>query len=183
MLNGHIIHFQSKRQKSVALSSCEAETIAATSVLSEAVLLQSLLGRILGIEPKLVLCSDSSSSRQLIARKGLGKLDISMLICWIQKIKGLNIKAIAGKGNPADLGTKSLTKDKIRKYVTCLGYVGNFLDQAEGHVKVQRAITSEQSKFDATQVERIVRLVFTAVLVGLGEALSDGRSDDWQGDD
>ena len=95
------------------------ETIAATSILSEAVFLKSLLERILGIEPKLVLYSDSSSSRQLIARKGLGNarhLDVDLL--WIQKITGLNIKAIAGKDNPADLGTKSLTKDKIRKYMT-----------------------------------------------------------------
>ena len=29
MVNGNLVHFQSKRQKSVALSSCEAETIAA----------------------------------------------------------------------------------------------------------------------------------------------------------
>ena len=47
-------------------------------------------------------------------------------------------------------------------------------------LKVQRAETGKQSKFNATQVERIVRLVTTAVLVGLGEALSDGHSDDWQ---
>ena len=33
MLNGNLIHFQSKRQKSISLSSCEAETIAAASIL------------------------------------------------------------------------------------------------------------------------------------------------------
>ena len=37
MLNGNLFRFQFKRQKCVALSSCEAETIAATSILSEAV--------------------------------------------------------------------------------------------------------------------------------------------------
>ena len=45
MLNGNLIHFQSKRQKSIALSSCEAETIAATSILSEGVFLKALLTR------------------------------------------------------------------------------------------------------------------------------------------
>ena len=87
MVNGNLVHFQSKRQKSVALSSCEAETIAATSILSEGVFLKGLLERILGVEPRLVLFSDSSSSRQLIARKGLGKarhLDVDLL--WIQRI-------------------------------------------------------------------------------------------------
>ena len=75
MVNGNLVRFQSKRQKSVALSSCEAETIAATSILSEAVFLKGLLERILGVEPKLVMYSDSSSSRQLIARKKNGKPD------------------------------------------------------------------------------------------------------------
>ena len=82
MVNGNLVHFQSKRQKSVALSSCEAETIAATSILSEGVFLKGLLERILGVEPRLVLFSDSSSSRQLIARKGLGKarhLEVDLL--------------------------------------------------------------------------------------------------------
>ena len=51
MVNGNLVNFQSKRQKSVALSSCKAETIAATSILSEAVFLKGLLERILGIEP------------------------------------------------------------------------------------------------------------------------------------
>ena len=88
MLNGNLIHFQSKRQKCVSLSSCEAETVAATSILSEAAFLRSLLMRILGKEPRMILYSDSSSSRQLIARKGLGKarhLDVDLL--WIQRIE------------------------------------------------------------------------------------------------
>ena len=126
--------FQSKRQKSVALSSCEAETIAATSILSEGVFLKGLLERILGVEPRLVLFSDSSSSRQLIARRGLslGKarhLDVDLL--WIQRIPKLIIKAIKGKDNPSDLGTKSLTRDKIKKYMVTLGYVGEYLEQVQ----------------------------------------------------
>ena len=156
MLNGSIIHFQSK-EKSVALSSCEAETIAATSIFSDAVFLKSLQERILGVEPKLVLYSDSRISRQLIAKKGLSKaerLDVDLL--WIQKTQGLAIKAIAGQDNPADLGTRSLARDKIRKYMTCLGYVGDYLDQVEEQAKVKGTKTDKQSKFDATQTERIV---------------------------
>ena len=73
MLNGNLIHFQFKRQKCVALSSCAVETIAATSMMSEAVFLKGLLTSVLGQEPRMILYSDSSSSRQLIARNGLGK--------------------------------------------------------------------------------------------------------------
>ena len=130
MLHANLIHFQSTRQKRVAPSSCKAETIAATFILSEAVFLKGLLERILRQKPKLVMCSDSSSSKQLIARKGLGKarhLDVDLL--WIQRIKGLVIKATTGKDNPTDLGTKSLSREKIRKFMTTIGYIGDYPDQ------------------------------------------------------
>ena len=39
------------------------------------------------------------------------------------------INAIKGKDNTADLGTKSLSRDKIRKYMTTIGYIGDYLDQ------------------------------------------------------
>ena len=162
MVTGNLVHFQSKRQKSVALSSCEAEAIAATSILSEAVFLKGLLERILGIEPKLVMYSDSRSSRQLIARKGLGKarhLDVDLL--WIQRIKGfkgLVIKAIKGKGNPADLGIKSLSRDKIRKYMVTIGYIGDYLDQEvqEEEVKVRRASARKRS-FDEAKIQGLFK--------------------------
>ena len=41
------------------------------------------------------------------------------------------IKPIKGKDNPADLGTKSLTRDKIRKYMVTIGYVGDYLEEGE----------------------------------------------------
>ena len=174
MVNGNLVHFQSKRQKSVALSSCEAETIAATSILSEGVFLKGLLERILGVEPRLVLFSDSSSSRQLIARKGLGKarhLDVDLL--WIQRIPKLIIKAIKGKDNPSDLGTKSLTRDKIKKYMTTLGYVGEYLDQEAQEVQeeeVRRASSRSKMSFDEKTITRMIQAVTTAVLISLAEA-------------
>ena len=100
-----------------------------------------MLERILGVEPKLVMYSDSISSRQLIAPKGLGKvrhLDVDLL--WIQRINCLVIKAIKGKDNPADLGTKSLR-------------------------------TSERKgRFDEAKVSRIIQAASTAILISLGEA-------------
>ena len=174
MVNGNLVHFQSKRQKSVALSSCEAETIAATSILSEGVFLKGLLERILGVEPRLVLFSDSSSSRQLIARKGLGKarhLDVDLL--WIQRIPKLIIKAIKGKDNPSDLGTKSLTRDKIKKYMVTLGYVGEYLDQEAREVQeeeVRKVSSRSKMSFDEKTVTRMIQAVTTAVLISLAEA-------------
>ena len=188
MLNGNLIHFQSKRQKSIALSSCEAETIAATSILSEGVFLKALLTRILGKEPKMVMYSDSSSSRQLIARKGLGKarhLDVDLL--WIQSIPRLIIKAVKGKDNPADLGTKSLSKDKIRKYMTSLGYVGEFVDQeeVERNVQVRRTNGNGRSgngrRMNDERLAKIIQAVTMAVLIGMGEAKKAKKEDQGPG--
>ena len=135
-VNGNMVHFQSRRQRSVSLASCESETIAAVSVMSEGIFLQKLIARITGIEPEVRLYIDSSSSRQLISRKGLGKarhLDVSLL--WVQKMKNVLVKAIKGVDNPADLGTKALSRDKIRKYLRTLGYKGDFLDEEEQQVR------------------------------------------------
>ena len=117
----------------------------------------------------LVMYSDSSSSRQLFARKGLGKarhLDVGL---WIQGIKGLVIKAIKGKDSPADLGTKSLSRDKIRKYMTTIGYIGDYLDQQLRDRREEvRSMTHHW--MDEVKLERIIPAVTTAVLIGMGEA-------------
>ena len=135
-VNGNIVHFQSKRQRSVSRSSCESEAVAAVSIMSEGVFLQKLIERITGIAPEVRLYIDLSSSRQLISRKGLGKarhLDVSLL--WIQKMKHVLVKAIKGVDNPADLGTKALSQDKIKKYVKALGYRGDFVDEPDNQVR------------------------------------------------
>ena len=131
-VNGNMIHFQSKRQRSISLSSCESETIAAVSIMSEGIFIKRLIERMTGIEPEVRLYIDSSSSRQLISRKGLGKarhLDVNLL--WIQKMKNVMVKPIKGTENPADLGTKALSRDKIRKYMKALGYKGEFIEEEE----------------------------------------------------
>ena len=164
LLNGNMIHFQSKRQRNVSLSSCEAETVASTGILSEAVFLRELFKRILGIEPKLILFSDSSSSRQLIARKGLGRarhMDVNLL--WIHKIRGLEIKAMKGTENPADLGTKALTKEKIRKYMVILGY-----KTEEGEVETWNQKKKGKSVSGA-MVQKFARIVTMVLMCEVGE--------------
>ena len=163
-LNGNMIHFQSKRQRNISLSSCEAETVTSTGILSGAIFLRELLKRILGIEPKLRLFSDSSSSRQLIARKGLGRarhMDVNLL--WVQKVRGLEIKAIKGTENPADLGTKALTKEEIRKYVLILGY-----EVEEGSEEIQPKAMNGKP-ISSKMVKRIARIVTMVLMCDVGE--------------
>ena len=60
-VNGNMIHFQSKRQRSISLSSCESETIAAVSIMREGIFIKKLIERITWIEPEVRLYIDSSS--------------------------------------------------------------------------------------------------------------------------
>ena len=46
-------------------------------------------------------------------------------------MKNVIVKPIKGTENPADLGTKALSRDKIRKYMKALGYKGEFVEEEE----------------------------------------------------
>ena len=173
-VNGNMVHFQSKRQRSVSLSSCESETIAAVSIMSEGIFLQKLIARISGIEPEVRLYIDSSSSRQLISRKGLGKarhLDVSLL--WIQKMKNVLVKAIKGVDNPADLGTKALSRDKIRKYLRTLGYKGDFLDEEEHQV---RRMKKGMKTVSVSMIAKIVAVLMSEGICVEGAFAVKGQS-------
>ena len=85
-----------------------------------------------------------------------------MLICY------------GGKNNPANLGTKSLTRDKIRKYMTTICYIGEYLDMVEGQemVEVEGEVRMARGRrVDEERIRRIIQAVTMAVLVGLGEAV------------
>ena len=121
--------------------------------MSEGIFIKKLIGRITGIEPEVRLYIDSSSSRQLTSRKGLGKarhLDVNLL--WIQKMKNVIVKPIKGTENPADLGTKALSRDKIRKYMKALGYKGEFVEEEES----QPRKTAQAKSISVGMIAKIV---------------------------
>ena len=124
-VNGNLVYFHARKQKAIALSSCESELVAAVGGLSEGVFLQNLLERVLLLKPKMVIHMDSSSARAVLSKKGLGRTrHIQAGLLWVQRLPletGLLIKAIAGKENPADVGTKALSRNQV---VKCLEKIG-----------------------------------------------------------
>ena len=93
------------------------------------------------------------------------------------------IKAIKGKDKPADLGTKSLSRDKIRKYMVTIGYIGDYLYQElqEEAVEVRRSKVSMKKSFDERTVTRIIQAVATAVLISLSEACKGSKVKEEEG--
>ena len=71
-------------------------------------------------------------------------MDVNLL--WIQKLKDVLVKAIKGTENPADLGTKALSRDKIAKYLRILGYRGDFVvEQDEEATSRARKVKTMQT--------------------------------------
>ena len=99
-------HAWARTQPVVALSNCKAELLAASVAVQEGKLIQSILGE-LRIVTKLVVLCDSSSARQLIAKRDLGRLKhLQTRELWLQdelKADGISIQPVSSLDNIASI--------------------------------------------------------------------------------
>ena len=110
-------------QKSITLSSGEAELVAAVKTCTELIGVTQLVedwGR--QVEGQVYV--DSSAAIGVAHRKGNGKLrHVKVCLLWIQeKVEEgeVDIKKIDGEQNPADLLTKNVNAAKIERYMTTI---------------------------------------------------------------
>ena len=123
-LDGNLMESYVRGQKSIALSSGESEYVCVmVGGCSEGLLLKHCWKFICGEECRLVCRSDSSAARSLATRLGIGRTrHIEANLVWLQQKvaeKALMITPIPTELNPADIGTKSLSKARLLglKYV------------------------------------------------------------------
>ena len=166
-VNGQMVHFQSRRQRSVTLSSMEAELMAGIAGAAEGKFLKNLIWKITGQRPELVLRMDSSSALALLKKRGLGKArHISTQSLWLQQQvndQQLKIAKIAGTINPADIGTKPLTKTKVVKALTKIGVVTGTQDDNERYVNQVSQILDRSMENKVSQ--SVIRMVIANLLV------------------
>lgn len=121
LLYGACLKTWSTTQLVRAISSGEAEYYAALKGASMALGFRSMAAD-LGENVKIVLRSDSSAALGIGGRQGLGKLRrLETGFLWLQDMslqKKLSVKKVKGTDNPADLGTKHLKIDDIKKHLT-----------------------------------------------------------------
>jgi hypothetical protein len=121
---GVVIAMWARTQPVVALSSCEAELLAASVAVQEGKLIQSILGE-LRIDAKLVVLCDSSSARQLIAKRGLGRLKhLQTRQLWLQdelKAERITILPVSSLDNIADLFTKAFPRKRHEALCSLVG--------------------------------------------------------------
>ena len=125
VLGSHLVKSWARNQATVATSSGEAELYAAIKGSSELLGVQSLaadFGRKITAELKV----DAKATIGMLNRRGLGKLrHVEVGHLWIQnavKDGRIKVSKVLGTENVADLMTKYLDANNIRRYMATMGF-------------------------------------------------------------
>ena len=118
LIDSNVVASSSRTQKSISLSSCEAELLALTAACAEGIFLREAVSFCTQRPAELIVYTDSASARQFLARQGLGRLrHLDLRLLWLQDLvrsHQLRLSAVPGPENLADLQTKALKADRIR---------------------------------------------------------------------
>ena len=164
LLDGVVVYSYSRNQKSIALSSCEAEILAATSAASETILLQGCWEFLTRERCTVQIRTDSSSARQWLQRTGVGRLKhYSIRLLWLQESirnGSIDIAAVGTKLNVADLNTKKLSVARRRFLQYHLGVVAmnsqNEIIERIGENEVHQNFMDEQMKMHVKRISKCV---------------------------
>ena len=149
----------SRTQTVVALSSCEAELMAATVTATEAKLVQNLISE-MGYDLPIELHTDNSACESLVYREGPGKVrHLTVRQLWLQSQMReglLRVRHVPGAENVSDLLTKALPRQRFEELRARAG-----LEQRAGGVHaIWQAEDEEQRDF------RIMQILITLVVIG-----------------
>ena len=126
-MGSHLVKHWSSTQKTVTLSSGEAELAGIVKATAEALGLQSL-GADLGLTVSIQVYADSAAAIGICRRCGIGRVrHLAVGQLWVQeKIRAGEVARfkVHGEVNPADLLTKHLARSQIEH---CLALVGAWL--------------------------------------------------------
>ena len=99
---------------------------AINSAVAEAIFLRAMLRFILETEVKIHLWTDSTTSLGIISRRGSGHLKhVDVKFLWLQdavRSQQIYLYHLPGEYNVADMFTKGLDPNKMRRFSEALGY-------------------------------------------------------------
>ena len=170
-LNGRPVTSWSRSQKSIALSSCEAEYLAAVGGGAEGIQIGRLWNFLVRKETEVAVVTDSSSCRAVAQRQGVGRLKhIETKYLWLQQCVKLGILTMTGVAtllNVADIGTKKLSRLRRRFLMFLMGMV--FYDEAN---KVYMPVGEDE--FNEEMRQKALGKSMKAVRQVMLNTLSDG---------
>ena len=154
-LDGKYFFSYSRTQKSIALSSAEAEYLSLTGAASEALNTHIALRFLTASPVVLKVFTDSSACRGVCARQGVGRIKhLAVRLLWLQqaiRAGRLTVHSVPTQQNPADIGAKPLTAKRIQ----LLLYILNFRNDD------QRIGEEEYRQYSATAVIRRLEKSFS----------------------
>ena len=125
MLGRHLLKTYSRQQKTIALSSAEAELYGMTACSCEILGLQACAAD-LGMPLKVAVYADASAALGIVQRRGLGRVrHVKTQSLWLQEAhaqRRIAFEKVDGSRNPADLLTKHLSElllDRHLTYINC----------------------------------------------------------------
>jgi len=125
------------RQATVSQSSGESETYGAARGLADGLLVRQVL-QFFGMKVHLRLHSDSAAARGIMRREGVGRIrHLSVRVLWIQQVikrELAELLTVTSVGNLADLGTKSLPRQRLEELRALCG-IKPFVDDSAPVVK------------------------------------------------
>ncbi len=123
-LGGHLVKSYSRQQKTVALSSAEAELHAMVAASAETLGIIGLC-RDMGMEIAGEVYADSSAALGIAQRSGVGKVrHLRVQALWVQEVRctgRLGYKKVLGTRNPADILTKHVPVELLDAHLQTLG--------------------------------------------------------------
>ena len=126
-VNGNAIHFTSRSQKVVSLSSTESEWYSACSGVSDALFIKYCCEFLTSSTTSLSLRLDNNGARFLTQKSGSGKIKhMAGKYLWMQQLveaKGLDVKKISTLINTSDLGAKTLQRNRMYALMYMIGFV------------------------------------------------------------
>ena len=120
---GHLIKHWASTQRTVTLSSAEAELGGLVKAAAEGLGLKSV-ARDLGIMVELELFADAAAAIGICRRNGIGRIrHLAVAQLWVQeklRDKELTLHKVAGESNPADLLTKHVSSEVLARLLHIL---------------------------------------------------------------
>ena len=173
-VGGSLVTSAVRTQKSISLSSGEAEFVAMVSGACEARYVKDCLEYMVkgnyNVEAR--LRGDSAAGRGIAQRVGCGRvrhLDAGLL--WLQqavKERMFKVGAIAGAANPSDLGTKPVPAARLRELLFKLGAVDEsyeLVGKAEHEEAAARRNAKELFKNSGTGIKNIKQIMPTLLIL------------------
>ncbi|CAE7542324.1 unnamed protein product [Symbiodinium sp. CCMP2592] len=170
-LNGNLVHATNRRQKSITLSSCEAELHGSLAAVQEGIFLRRVLERLCGSDVELRHRVDSSSCRAVINKQGLSRMrHVEIAFLWIQdkcRAGEFTTSPIGTKFCPPDLMTKAMNQQRIRLLSFMLGISrnGELVGKAEFEEEVTKHELKRVKVSDSAYAIRGLRKLLFSLLV------------------